>query len=88
MQRLRWCRHDFSSVELFDQHRVGDHALDYPEHEDGRRCLDVEEMQARGWIRDAKARWTDPARLERAREAFSALGSPTESPAEAEAEAA
>jgi hypothetical protein len=83
------CGQDFTSVELFDRHRVGVHAYTYteglkldPPAEDGRRCLVIEEMQANGWTEDARGRWVDPARSERAREAFSALGSPAEKPCE------
>jgi hypothetical protein len=78
------CRQDFSSVELFDRHRVGEHSLDYPAHDNGRRCLDIEEMQAKGWEQDDKGRWTDPARASRVREHLSALGGLTERPAEAQ----
>ena len=61
------CRQDFTSLRLFDLHHVGEHALDWPEHEKGRRCLDIEEMQARGWEQDEKRRWVDPERVEDAR---------------------
>src|SRR5437867_2077897 len=45
MNLCRSCNQDFVSMTLFDQHRVGKH--DYlwsPDQEDGRRCLDEEEM--------------------------------------------
>ena len=61
------CRADLTSLRLFEAHRIGDHALDFSEHENGRRCLDAEEMLARGWERDAKGRWHDPARVDDAR---------------------
>jgi hypothetical protein len=64
------CGEDFTSLELFDAHHVGDHALDWPEHEDGRRCLDVDEMTERGWLQDVLGRWLNPARSERAERAF------------------
>ena len=64
------CGEDFTSLELFDAHHVGDHELDWPEHEDGRRCLDSEEMTERGWVQNIKGRWVNPARSERAGRAF------------------
>jgi hypothetical protein len=70
------CRADFTSLRLFEAHRVGDHALDYLEHEDGRRCLDVIEMAKRGWLQDAKGRWSDPAHAARARDYFSGTATP------------
>jgi hypothetical protein len=46
----RACGCDFSGDTLFDLHRVGKHEYDWsPEREDGRRCLDREEMLERGW---------------------------------------
>jgi hypothetical protein len=83
------CGQDFTSVSLFDRHRVGVHAYTYseglaldPPVEDGRRCLDAEEMQAKGWELDARSRWVDPAKVEQARKAFSALNSSPERPRE------
>jgi hypothetical protein len=70
MNQCGRCREDFSSVEIFDRHRVGDHQLDWPEHVGGRRCLDEEEMEARGWRKNSQGRWVDPPRAERARRAF------------------
>jgi hypothetical protein len=43
-------------------------------------------MCTRGWELDGRGRWVDPAKVEQARKAFSALNSPSESPAEAEEE--
>jgi len=71
------CGEDFTSVELFDRHRVGVHeytiteglAMD-PPREDGRRCLAVHEMRDRGWAQDGSVRWYDPVRAARARMAF------------------
>ncbi len=67
------CRQDFSSVELFDRHRVGVHAYTFWEGlrmdiavEDGRRCLDEDEMQEKGWRRNSLGRWFDPVRASRA----------------------
>jgi hypothetical protein len=42
------CGRDFTADYYFDQHRVGDHELDYPAHLNGRRCATVEEMRAKG----------------------------------------
>jgi hypothetical protein len=60
------CGSDFTSVEAFDRHRVGKHDLDYPEHEDGRRCLVGWELSDLGWLVDARGRWFDPERSGRA----------------------
>lgn len=76
------CEENFSSVETFDRHRVGVHAYTFlegmrmdPPVEDGRRCLSPDEMvDDRGWAWNLEGVWYDPARTERAREAFSALG--------------
>ena len=67
MNLCRGCNEDFGGVELFDRHRVGKHAYTYAEGldkglEDGRRCLDVEEMEMRGWTRNQYGRWFDPSR--------------------------
>lgn len=78
------CGSDFTSVDLFDRHRVGKHELDYPEHADGRRCLTVEEVTAKGWARNERGRWQDPTEVERAREGFSALRIRTERAREAD----
>jgi hypothetical protein len=50
------CGRDFSGDAMFDRHRVGNHAYLYaeglamnPPREDGRRCLEPEEMRALGW---------------------------------------
>jgi hypothetical protein len=70
----RACGQEFNSVELFDRDRVGVHAYTYlqgldmdPPREDGRRCLDVDEMRAKGWKLNKRGRWIDPKRAERAR---------------------
>lgn len=59
------CGEDFITTAAFDAHRVGTHDYTYsegacmePMREDGRRCLSIREMQARGWQRDAKGRWS------------------------------
>ena len=71
------CRSDFTSLKLFDGHRIGKHGFTYsegvamdPMREDGRRCLSVAEMTENGWVQDAKGRWFDPAAVEAARQAF------------------
>jgi len=60
MNFCRGCSQDFGSVSLFDRHRIGafepgnyqgDLADWSPEL--GRRCMDEEEMQAKGWEQDA-----------------------------------
>jgi len=58
------CAADFTSLELFDRHRVGRH------EPDGRRCLNADEMTTNGWQRDSRGRSTDPARAMRARGKF------------------
>ena len=59
------CDTDFASVSAFDKHRIGKHAYTYseglkfdPPVEDGRRCMDVDEMTAAGMELDARGRWT------------------------------
>ena len=61
------CRQDFTSTTLFDRHRVGvhEHTLEQglrldPPREDGRRCLDTNEMTAKGWELNDRGRWLDP----------------------------
>jgi hypothetical protein len=73
----RACGQDFSSLETFDGHRVGSYKYTFarglqqvPPVEDGRRCLDRDEMLERGWEQSDKGRWFNPARAERARKAF------------------
>lgn len=71
------CGEDFTSVRGFDRHRVGVHAYTYsegaamdPPREDGRRCLDVDEIRGLGFELDGHGRWRDSAEAERARERF------------------
>ena len=66
------CGLDFGSVSAFDRHRVGKHAFTFseglemdPPCEDGRRCLDVDEMAAAGMELDPRGRWRLPPDLER-----------------------
>jgi hypothetical protein len=73
---------DFASVEAFDRHKTGVHAYTFaegmamrPPREDGRRCLDVEELAnyaGKGGVfaQDARGQWGQPARSSRARQAF------------------
>lgn len=71
----RSCRHDFSSLEGFDRHRVGKHDYLYsevPSRPDGRRCLSGDELLALGYEMDGRGRWFDPARAARTRVAFAA----------------
>ena len=71
------CGHDFTSTTLFDRHRIGSYGpgeyrgnlADWTP-DLGRRCLDEEEMQARGWAQDDRGRSIDPVRVLAARESF------------------
>lgn len=79
------CKLDFGSVAAFDAHRVGKHAYTFkeglyfnPPVEDGRRCLDIEEMLAvdpetgrAQFAQNARGTWSLTARLEKTRETFS-----------------
>jgi hypothetical protein len=63
----RACGLDFGSVSGFDAHQVGRHEYTFaegmrmdPPREDGRRCLDTEELEAYGWHRDRQGRWRQP----------------------------
>ena len=61
MNLCRRCKQDFGSVTAFDAHRVGKHEYVYDlEHEDGRRCLAVDELLDSGWARDQHGRWRTP----------------------------
>src|SRR5579883_2762651 len=58
------CGEDFASLAAFDRHRVGRHAYSYrqglrrePPREDGRRCLDPDEMRKAGLERDGRGHW-------------------------------
>jgi hypothetical protein len=56
------CRRDFSSVAAFDRHRIGKHAYDFAQglefgFEDGRRCMDEDEMLEAGMALDRRGRW-------------------------------
>jgi hypothetical protein len=75
------CGEDFSSVKLFDRHRVGVHEYTYaegfrmdPPREDGRRCLEADEMVSKGWKRNERGRWVDPVEAKRTRAGFARSG--------------
>src|SRR4051812_25790741 len=53
-----------TSIPLFDQHRLGRH------ERLGRDCLSPAEMEAKGWRKDKRGRWTDPAEIERGMESL------------------
>ena len=72
------CGHDFTGTALFDAHRTGIYvySLDQglkldPPQEDGRRCVDKDEMTAKGWELNERGRWLDPVKLQPTWEAFS-----------------
>lgn len=73
------CGKDFSSVRAFDSHRVGRHGYTLteglrrsPPVEDGRRCLDDDELLEDGqFAQDARGRWYLVERRDAARRAFS-----------------
>jgi hypothetical protein len=72
MNQCGVCGEDFSSVRLFDVHRVGRHEYLFgAEHLDGRRCLEVEEMRELGWELNVRGRWCDPVRSRDAASRFS-----------------
>ena len=59
------CFLDFASSRAFDKHKVGVHAYTFaegmrlsPPRENGRRCLDVDEMRGKGFVQNAYGRWT------------------------------
>jgi hypothetical protein len=57
----RRCGENFGSIGAFDAHRKGRHdVLWSPEQEDGRRCLDVDELRDLGWHRDKRGQWRQP----------------------------
>ena len=73
----RGCGCDFASVSAFDRHRAGSYVYTFteglsldPPQEDGRRCLDADEMTDAGMAPDAQGRWTITADVERARRGF------------------
>lgn len=67
MNGCRACGQDLGSLSAFDAHRRGTHDYTFveglrmdPPREDGRRCLDVDELEAAGWRRDRHGRWRTP----------------------------
>jgi hypothetical protein len=77
MNLCRGCGVDFASVAAFDRHRAGSYMYTFaeglelvPSRDDGRRCLDVDEMTDAGMAPDARGRWTIAADVERARRGF------------------
>ena len=68
MNLCRSCNQDFGSVRAFDAHRLGRHGYLYSkEQPDGRRCLTIEEMPVKGFVRNAAGRWSLSESLEAAR---------------------
>ena len=53
------CCHTFTGTTAGDLHRVGDHAVSVGPNR--RRCLTVEEMEARGMARNSKGHWMSAA---------------------------
>jgi hypothetical protein len=91
MNLCRGCGEEFASVSAFDRHRVGLNAYLYaegltsdPPVEDGRRCLDVDELRSAGMEPDGRGRWCLVAKAEHARKRFSDMTGMTESRREAE----
>jgi hypothetical protein len=78
-QPTRWtlcraCGLDFGSVSAIDAHRVGKHAYTFregldmePLREDGRRCLDPDELEAHGLVLNSRGGWSLAGHLERGR---------------------
>jgi hypothetical protein len=65
----RRCGEDFTSLRCFDLHHVTEKVDDVDIH----RCLDYEEMEAKGWKRDSKGRWLDAVKAKAAREYFESV---------------
>ena len=65
------CGEDFSSVAVFDAHRVGKHEYLFSKRQpNGRRCLTLDEMEGRGWTRNRWERWSNPELVEAVNERF------------------
>jgi hypothetical protein len=84
----RECGEVFASDSGFDKHRVGKHAYTFreglkmdPFREDGRRCLDTDELAEKGWRKDKYNRWRTPSG---GRDASLAFPRRSVSPSEAE----
>ena len=79
------CGLDFGSVNAFDAHRVGKHEYTYsqglkldPPQEDGRRCLDLDELETRllrdgtrEFAQNSRGQWSLRRQLNSAHKAFS-----------------
>jgi hypothetical protein len=59
------CKLDFASVSAFDKHRIGKHGYTFaeglrmdPPRDDGRRCMDADEMSDAGIDLDERGRWS------------------------------
>lgn len=64
------CFRDFASPSAFSKHKSGVHAYTYseglkldPPRENGRRCLDTDEMACKGFVQNTYGRWTLAATL-------------------------
>ena len=67
------CGEDFGSVQAFDKHRVGKHAYTFTQGldndvEDGRRCLDLDEYEEAGLVKNKRGTWSIASGLAKARE--------------------
>lgn len=77
------CGLDFTGLRDFDAHRVGAHAYTYsdglemePIREDGRRCLEADELNAAGWFCDRHGRWSHPSRRRAQKRGYALRQSP------------
>lgn len=68
---------DFTGTSFADPHRVGVYVYTFeqglsldPPQEDGRSCLDADEMTVTGWELNDRGRWIDPVRVQAARGSF------------------
>lgn len=55
--RCSGCGHYFNSVAAFDEHRIGNIMVDGVRKKIPRRCLTVEEMDARGMAVNSSGYW-------------------------------
>jgi hypothetical protein len=68
MNLCRSCGEDFGSVRAFDTHRLGRHEYLYSDDQpDGRRCLSIEELSVKGFVKNSADRWSLRDTLEAAR---------------------
>lgn len=68
MNLCRSCGEDFATLTAFDEHRTGVHTYTFdegskmdPPVDDGRRCLETEELRDWGWSQNAKGQWHYPS---------------------------